>query len=70
MIYKIKFLRIKYLPVVYLLSEECLNVEHVDVELVEYLYVDVMLQLVEWFQLEKLLALVLEKLQELFEVLQ
>lgn len=35
-----------YIPVVCLLSEECLNAEHVDVTLVEYLYVDVMLQLV------------------------
>lgn len=35
------------LPGVYLLSEECLNAEHVDVTLVEYLYVDVVLLLVE-----------------------
>lgn len=35
------------LPVVCLLSEECLSAEHVDVTLVEYLYVDVMLLLVD-----------------------
>jgi len=51
------------------LSEECLSAEHVDVALVENLYVDVMLYLVEWLQLEKWLFLVPENSQELFEVL-
>jgi len=51
------------------LSEECLNAEHVDVALVENLYVDVMLQLVVWLQLEKWLFLVPENLRELVEVL-
>lgn len=57
------------LPVVCLLSEECLSAEHVDVALVENLYVDVMLYLVEWLQLEKWLFLVPENSQELVEVL-
>jgi len=45
------------------LSEECLSAEHVDVAPVENLYVDVMLHLVEWLQLEKWLFLALENLQ-------